>query len=118
MNRRDIKNRDLISEDGMELIRRALRSGRATEEALCTHTGLHWIEVQAGLRLLKYHSKIQVKGLSKYHGTDPETMSYRNRLTTGTVIGRSTWGQRRKPYRFGELRAAFYSLLGPPKEMS
>ena len=108
MRSRNIRNRELVTEQGIEAVRRALRAGKATEKSITKATGLHWIEVQAALRLLEYHKEVSTnKKPQKYRGIVPSTFGYRKRKQLGLVTPRSTRGIRRKPYSITEIRSFF-----------
>jgi hypothetical protein len=108
MNRDNIKNRDLITRDIEEAVRKALRAGYSTEQTIRKRTGLHWIEVQAALRILMYHREVESNNKpEKYHGIVPSTWNYRTRKEMGLVLPRDSRGHYRKKVTIRQMRAFF-----------
>ena len=91
-----MKSRDLVTTEQIDMVRTALRSGRATEKAIKKYTGLAWYEVAAALRILKHHGEVESNDRpEKYRGIVLSTMSYRQRRARDLVEPRSHRGRPR-----------------------
>jgi len=107
ISRDNIRDRDLVTEGAMELVRRALRRGLTREESIKKWTQLHWIEVKASLRILENEGHIERKGRVRFQGVDESCLSYRNRRQAELITARKTRGQPRRELLFQSLKYAF-----------
>ena len=110
IDRDNIRDRDLVSEGSLELVRRALRRGLTREESIKKWTQLHWIEVKASLRILEGEGSIQRKGRVRFQGVDESCLSYRHRRQADMVAARKTRGRPRRELLFQSLKFAFVRI--------
>ena len=114
VNRHNIRDSQFVSEEGVELVRRALRRGLTRETSIQRWTNLHWVEVSAAIRILLSKGEIIPKGGNRrWWGVSEETMAYRERRNREMIEPRKHRGRPRREMMVTSIsKGLFMSMMG------